>query len=120
LKKALAAKGWPTHQLRLDFDPERMATWVATLFADFNADHPDLPGLTSHHFRKRAGKAKLAGVDSWVAAIAFGCSPDTMAKHYVAVDETQIAVDVAKKLTGVLDPLAQSQPRNGSRLRTFR
>lgn len=111
LKKAIAAKGWPAHQLRLDFDPLRMAAWVATLFADFNDDHPDQPRFTSHQFRKRAFTvAKLAGVDSRDAAIAFGCNPDTMAKHYVGVDETQIAATVAKKLAGVLDPLVvQSQ-----------
>jgi hypothetical protein len=108
LKNAIKAKGWPTHQLRLDFDPERMAAWVATLFADFNANHPEQPRLTSHQFRKRAfTMAKVAGVDSRDAAIAFGCNPDTMAKHYVGVDETQIASAVAKKLTRVLDPLAQ-------------
>jgi integrase len=108
LKKALEAKDWPTHQLRLDFDPERMAAWVATLFADFNAAHPDQPRLTSHQFRKRAFTlARLAGVDSRDAAIAFGCNPDTMAKHYVGVDEQQIAADVAKKLAGILDPHAR-------------
>jgi hypothetical protein len=115
LKKALEAKNWPTHQLRLDFYPERMAAWVATLFADCNAAHPDQPRLTSHQFRKRAFTiAKLAGIDSRDAAIAFGCNPDTMAKHYIGVDEGQIALDVARKLAGVLDPISQ-RSHSGSR-----
>jgi integrase len=106
LKQAIKAKGWPAHQLKLDFDPLRMAAWVATLFADYNDDHPHQTRLTSHQFRKRAFTvAKLAGVDSRDAAIAFGCNPDTMAKHYIGVDETQIAATVAKKLAAVLDPL---------------
>lgn len=108
LKAALDAKGWPTHRLKLDFDPSRMAAWVMTIFADYNADRPDAPKLTSHQFRKRAFTlAKLAGIDSRDAATAFGCNPDTMAKHYVGINETDIAANVAKRLAGVLDTTAQ-------------
>jgi uncharacterized protein YidB (DUF937 family) len=48
--------------------------------------------------------AKLAGVNSRDAANAFGYNPDTMAKHYVGVDETEIAFAITKKLAGILDP----------------
>jgi hypothetical protein len=82
-----------------------MSAWVMTIFSDFNEDHPDQPRLTSHQFRKRAFTlAKLAGIDSRDAAIAFGCNPDTMARHYVGVSEDQMAAAVATKLAGILDP----------------
>jgi hypothetical protein len=93
-----------------------MTAWVMTIFSDYNADHMDAPKLTSHQFRKRAFTlAKLAGIDSRDAATAFGCNPDTMAKHYVGISETDIAASVAKKLAGLLDttaaqPTAQQSP----------
>jgi integrase len=104
LKKALKAKGWPSHQLIMTFDPDRMLDWVMTLFTDYNADRPDSPKLLSHMLRKRAFTlARVAGIDARDAAIAFGCNPDTMAKHYVYVDETQVTAEVARKLSGILD-----------------
>jgi hypothetical protein len=44
-------------------------------------------------------------VDARDGAIAIGCNPDTMAKHYDGVDDQQIASNVIKKLANVLDPL---------------
>ena len=46
--------------------------------------------------------AKLAGIDSRDAATTFGCNPDTMAKHYIGISETDITASVAKKLAELL------------------
>jgi site-specific recombinase XerD len=109
LRDALKANGWPTHRLARDFSPARLAGWIMTVFADFNRAHPG-HRLTSHLFRKRAFTlASLAGVDSRDASIAFACHPDTAARHYNAVDRTQIAARVADRLAGQLDRLASSQ-----------
>ena len=54
LKAVLERNSWPNHQLKLDFSPMRMVGWVMTIFADYNADHPNAPRLKSHQLRKRA------------------------------------------------------------------
>lgn len=53
-KAVLAAKGWPTHQLKDEFSFQRLYFWVETLFADYRKAFPDRPPLTTHMFRKRA------------------------------------------------------------------
>jgi hypothetical protein len=102
LRDNLKARGWPAHQLRLDFDPARMAAWVMTLFADYHEDHPDRPRITSHQFRKKAfTDAYRAGVPLDAAAIAFGCDPTTIRGHYLGVSEAEIADSVFAKLDGL-------------------
>jgi integrase len=104
LRKVLEALEWPTHRLKPEFKPRRVAGWVMTLFRAFNDARPDQPKLTSHMFRKRAFTlAKKAGIDSRDAAVAFGCNPDTMAMHYIGVTDDEITAGVAAKLAGLLD-----------------
>jgi integrase len=99
LKTALAAKGFPTHQLNPAFSPRRLYFWVEALFSDFQAAHPDGPRLTSHMFRKRAfTRAWNAGIDPRRAAIAIGCNVDTMMQHYVGLDEQEVTDDVFSRL----------------------
>ena len=43
-------------------------------------------------------RAKMAGVSYDDAAIAFGCNPDTMRKHYLALEEIEISDRVMDKL----------------------
>src|SRR5262249_49734459 len=84
LKAVLERKSWPTHQLKLDFNPMRMVGWIMTIFADYNAVHPKAPRLKSHQLRKRAFTASWEKkIDPRKAAIAIGCNVDTMMKHYV-------------------------------------
>ncbi len=108
LKEAIAAKGWPTHQLNMEFDPKRLYMWVETLFADYRKAFPDRPRLTTHMFRKRAFTlAWQKGVDARHASIAYGCNVDTLMKHYVALDEQEVTDDVFAKMHGV-KPEAES------------
>lgn len=111
LKAALKRRNWPTHQLKDEFSPRRMAGWVATLFHDYAEDHPDRPRLTSHLFRKRAfTTAWEAGVDPRKAAIAIGCNVDTMMDHYVRINRQQVADDVFGQIGSLLLP---KQPARG-------
>jgi integrase len=101
LKAALKAKGFPTHQLKDEFSPQRLYYWVETLFADYRKAHPDRPTLTTHMFRKRAFTlAWEAGVDMRQASIAYGCNVDTLMRHYVAMDEQQVTDDVFARMHG--------------------
>ena len=63
LKAALAAKGWPTHQIVMEFGPVRLYSWVETLFADYNRSRPGLPTLTTHMFR--SGPSRWPGRRAW-------------------------------------------------------
>ena len=103
LKAVLERKSWPTHQLKLDFNPMRMVGWIMTIFADYNADHPNAPRLKSHQLRKRAFTASWEKkIDPRKAAIAIGCNVDTMMKHYVALDEQATTDEVFAALTPTL------------------
>ncbi len=111
LRAALESKKWPTHRLKPDFSPKRMVAWVMTVFADFNADHPNGPYLKSHQLRKRAFTMSWqAKIDPRKAAIAIGCNVDTMMKHYVALDEQATTDEVFGQLT----PTLRRQPAHTS------
>jgi hypothetical protein len=43
---------------------------------------------------------RMAGVGFDDAAVAFGCHPETVRKHYVALDETEISDRVMDKIHG--------------------
>jgi integrase len=95
LQAAIKAKGWPGHQLNMEFAPKRLYFWIETLFSEYRKAHKELPTLTTHMFRKRAfTMAWRAGVDARRASIAYGCNVDTLLKHYVLMDEQQVTDDV--------------------------
>jgi integrase len=101
LKAALEARGFPTHQMKDEFAPQRLYFWVETLFADYRKAHKDRPVLTTHMFRKRAfTMAWAAGVDMRQASIAYGCNVDTLMRHYVALDEQQVTDEVFARMHG--------------------
>lgn len=99
LKEAITAKGWPTHQLKDEFSPQRLYFWVETLFSDYRKAFPKRPVLTSHMFRKRAFTlAWEAGIDMRQASIAYGCNVDTLMKHYVSMDRQAVTDDVFARM----------------------
>jgi integrase len=105
LKEAVRKMGCPAHRIKPDFAPKRFYYWVETLFIDYRAANPDRPAIHSHQLRKRAfTKAYEAGVSEREAAIAFGCNPDTMRRHYVAIDEQEVTDRVTAKLAEALAP----------------
>lgn len=83
--------GHPAHRVKPDFQPGRLYHWVETLFLDYGAAFPDRPRIHSHQLRRRAFTAAWeAGFDPHRAAIAIGCNPDTVMRHYVRLDEQQV------------------------------
>ena len=108
LKTALKAKGFPTHQLKDEFSPQRLYYWVETLFADYRTAHADRLVLTTHMFRKRAfTMAWRAGIDMRQASIAYGCNVDTLMRHYVALDEQRVTDDVFARMHGGQGPTTE-------------
>lgn len=83
---ALAVKG---------FDPKRLKRWVQKEKEEYLNAHKDDPTIRHfklHNLRGTAmSRAKQAGATYDQASIAFGCHPETMRKHYLQLDETEIA-----------------------------
>lgn len=108
IKEAVKKMGYPAHRIKSDFVPQRLYHWIETLFLDYGAANPDRPPIHSHQLRKRAFTAAWeSGIDPRKAAIAIGCNPDTVMKHYVRLDEQAVTDEVMGKLA---DRLAATKP----------
>lgn len=71
-------------------------TWTGYLKAN-----PNVKKFKLHNFRGTAmSRARMAGVSYDDAAVAFGCNPQTMRQHYIALDETEISDRVMDKIQG--------------------
>jgi integrase len=100
---AVKNMGCPTHRIKQDFLPKRLYHWIETLFLDYGEDNPDQPPIHSHQLRRRAFTAAWEhGIDPRKAAIAIGCNPDTIMRHYVKLDEQQVTDEVMEQLAGRL------------------
>ena len=83
-----------------DFTPARLVKWVQgeaeAYFHTTKAKHFKL-----HSLRATAmSQARMAGIAEGDAAVAFGCNPETMRKHYLNLDEVAIADQVFARLRG--------------------
>jgi integrase len=102
---AVKKMGCPTHRIKTDFVPQRLYHWIETLFIDYGKANPDRPPIHSHQLRKRAFTAAWENdIDPRKAAIAFACNPDTVMKHYVALDEQAVTEEVTTQLAEALTP----------------
>jgi hypothetical protein len=98
----------PQHQLgnmsqrvKFPFDPGCLVNWLQDRLDEFRKEHTDIPRFKLHNFRGTAmSRAKEAGASYDEAAIAFGCHPETMRRHYVKLDETAISDDVMDRIQG--------------------
>jgi hypothetical protein len=80
------------------YDPKRCAGWFRYILDTFRKQYPHIPYFKLHHYRGTAmSRALEAGIPYEQAAIAFGCSPDTMRKHYLTLNETAIADGVMER-----------------------
>ena len=103
LVAAVKKMGCPTHRIKRDFVPRRLYHWIETLFIEYSEEHPDRPPIHSHQLRKRAFTAAWEnGIDPRKAAIAIGCNPDTVMRHYVKLDEQAVTDEVMGQLAGRL------------------
>ena len=81
------------------FRPERFVNWLEDQTADYFRKNPQVPKFKLHNFRGTAmSKARMAGGTYDDAAVAFGCNPDTMRKHYIALDEQDISDRVMEQI----------------------
>jgi site-specific recombinase XerC len=86
-----------------DFSPNRLKWWLQDELAEFNAAHPDRQRVKAHDFRRRAmTEAWKLGIPLEKAAVAFGCNPNTMRAHYIALDETAVADEVLTAIAGTM------------------
>ncbi|WP_435017984.1 site-specific integrase [Tundrisphaera sp. TA3] len=87
------------------FAPERLVAWLEDEVEKYRSAHPERRRFKLHNFRGTAmSRAKLAGVAYDDAAVAFGCHPETMRRHYIHLDETLISDSVMDRLNGVDEP----------------
>jgi len=97
-----------------DFAPERMIAWFEDQQQAYFASHPGVRRFKLHNFRGLAmSRAKELGVSYDAAAIAFGCHPETMRRHYVVLDETAISDDVMDRMHGAS---SYNESRNGEKV----
>jgi integrase len=83
------------------FAPARFKRFLQNEICGFLEENPDEPHFKAHDFRRKAmTEAYLTGVGLDRVSVAFGCHPETMRKHYLALDETEIADDVLRKIQG--------------------
>jgi hypothetical protein len=61
--------------------------------------NPGVKRFKLHNFRGTAmSQARMAGVSFDDAAVAFGCNPETMRRHYIALDEVAITDRVMERI----------------------
>ena len=94
LREILLAKKRPQHAkcVKFPYDPQRLVNWLQDRLVEFRKERPDIPRFKLHNYRGTAmSRAKSAGVAYDDDAIAFGCNPETMRKHYITLDETAVS-----------------------------
>jgi integrase len=102
LRRAHIKRGNPHHAVCVgDFSPGQLRGWLQGEKELYIQRNPSAKNFKLHNFRGTAmSKARMVGVGFDDAAVAFGCHPETMRKHYVALDETEISDRVMDKLQG--------------------
>lgn len=105
LRERLKALERPWRKVQPQFSPKRLKWWLQDEIDDYCKAHPEVKRFSAHAFRKRAmTEAWRLGIPLEKAAIAFGCNPNTMRKHYIALDETATADEVLTAIAEVLRP----------------
>lgn len=96
-------RGKPQHaRMVKEFRPDKIVGWIQDEIQVFRATHPEIKYFKLHNFRGTAmSKARAKGVSYDDAAIAFGCHPETMRKHYIQLDEIPISDDVMDRIQAV-------------------
>lgn len=83
------------------YTPERLKDWMENQANLYFEKEPEAQKFKLHNLRGTAmSVAKMAGVSFEEAAIAFGCHPETMRQHYLALDEVTITDRVMIEIQG--------------------
>jgi integrase len=93
LRRVYLSRGWRrASRIEATYQPARFRKWLQRQKREYLKKNPTAKAFKLHNLRGTAmTRAKEAGISYEDAAVAFGCNPDTMRKHYVALDETLIA-----------------------------
>ncbi len=87
----------PANAVR-DFTPARLKRWMQDEAKDY-FDKTKARKFKLHNFRGTAmSKARVAGVSTDDAAIAFDCTVSTMQQHYLAFDKARVADEVFSRI----------------------
>ena len=102
LRRAFDDRGWKrAGRVEPDFRPIRLKKWLQREKRTYLKRNPEAKLFKLHNLRGTAmTRAKEAGVSYEDAAVAFGCNPDTMRKHYIALDETAVSDRVMEAIQG--------------------
>lgn len=102
LRRLHTGRGRRQHAARVrPYAPERLKDWVENQANLYFEENPKAERFKLHNFRGTAmSRAKMAGVSYEDAAIAFGCNPETMRQHYLALDEIAITDRVMDEVQG--------------------
>ena len=97
INKARKAKGFVK-----EFTPARLRRFLQNEIIEYrqaNKDDPAFRSFTAHDFRGTAmSKAVTAGATLDQASLAFGCHPETMKRHYLTLQEQDIADGVFDRI----------------------
>jgi len=86
-------------QMVKGFAPRRLVNWLQDRVVEYLEATPTAKKFKLHNFRGTAmSKARMAGISYAAAAVAFGCNPQTMRQHYIALDEVEISDRVMEKI----------------------
>jgi integrase len=110
LRRIYLDRGRPHHAGRIKgYSPERLKDWLENEAQHFFKVHPQRLRFKLHNLRGAAmTRAWMAGIKVEDAAIAFGCDPETMRQHYLALDEQAIADRVLRQLNGASQPVSEA------------
>ena len=99
LRKAHTNRGRLNHaKVVKNFSPSQLVNWLQAE-AQAYFEKTGATYFKLHNLRGTAmSRARMSGVTESDAAIAFGCSPQTMRQHYLALDEKEIADSVFKRM----------------------
>ena len=102
------------------FTPYRLVNWLEDQVVEYLKAHPKVKKFKLHNFRGTAmSRARMAGVSYDDAAVAFGCNPQTMRQHYIALDEVEISDRVMEKIqNGIEGELREMGNRGSQQKRT--
>jgi integrase len=103
-------RGCSHHAERIKgYSPERLKDWLENEAQSFFKKHPERLKFKLHNLRGAAmTRAWMAGIKVEDAAIAFGCDPETMREHYLALDEQAIADRVLGRISGTSQPAPET------------
>jgi hypothetical protein len=114
LRRIYLDRGCPHYAKRIrDYRPERLKDWLENEAQLYFRKHPQRLKFKLHNLRGAAmTRAWMVGIKVEDAAIAFGCDPETMRQHYLALDEQVIADRVLTQINGASLPASSTTDKS--------